>query len=247
MSWNEKEGTWLWGTSLGPRRWMGWEDRCGRHAHPTHPLELNEERRRVSVLRNASVEVGFVHHNDGPELEVVPWPTYEEPWSILGANVTPKRAQAVSRPFYKGEDGDELALQPSHHRKRWTESQWLAFHEYVAERARVQKADKAVFATQWVVKRSRRHKPKPKQKAPRLLSSFEAMRPEPFVGVEVAPVESGALTGLAFIRAEQRRLEEAYRERDEARMLADAEKAQLELTRKRAAWLRTMRKVRDET
>lgn len=248
--WDAEEGVWRQhsGGTLGPGRWGGWEDRHGRHAHPTHPVSLNEERRLVVALRNASLEVGFVPRNDGPELEVVPWPQTREDYCELAANVVPKRAPGLVHTFYAGDDGEELAVQPHHHRKRWSESQWLAFHEYSVERAKAQKADrKAVLATQWVVKDDRPRKPPPKRPRPPLPDK----PPEVHV-VRSATIEVPAgPTGLAFIRAEQRRLAEAERERDEARMQADYEKAQLEVTRaykaRRDAWLREMRKVRDET
>ena len=57
---------------------------------------------------------------------------------IVRPRAAPPAETRSPKPFYAGEDGNTLLLQPPAHRKRWTEAQWIAFEKAkrAAEQAR---------------------------------------------------------------------------------------------------------------
>ena len=116
--------------------YYGVEDRIGRLAHPTHPLEQVEERRKTNMLTAAAKTVGVVWRNYEPlgDYEVVALLTAEATsckWSPPTAEPEPVVRQTYV--FYAGTDGPTLVEAPRHHRRKWTEEQWLAYHDYVDE------------------------------------------------------------------------------------------------------------------
>ncbi len=68
----------------------------------------------------------------GNEYVSVPLPTHEVTHAVpLDAHLVRRRtAKKATAPFYEGLDGAELATQPRAHRRRWSDAQWGAFHEY---------------------------------------------------------------------------------------------------------------------
>ena len=111
-----------------------WEDVASRRAHPTH--RVDEVWTRISAAiswRYLNTEVGVINRECRQDYEIVPLVSHEQLfclWPREHAQRTPH--QETFRPvieFYRGVDGDELILQPSHHRKRWTDEQWVAFND----------------------------------------------------------------------------------------------------------------------
>ena len=53
------------------------------------------------------------------------------PVTHQGRVVMPRKPPpAPVTPYYDGEEGEVLRRQPTQHRKRWTEAQWLAYQEW---------------------------------------------------------------------------------------------------------------------
>jgi hypothetical protein len=93
------------------------------------------------------------------------------PWHETGrpTSHTPWRSRLDRIDFYDGEDGDVLWLQPRHHRARWTDDQWLAFHEYKEELRDAKREEKRLFASEVHVKRQRHKEIKEERRAAVLL------------------------------------------------------------------------------
>ena len=91
----------------------------------------------------------------GNEYVSVPLPTHEVTHAVpLDARLVRRRAdRKTTVPFYNGLDGAELATQPRTHRRRWSDAQWGAFHEYarVVER---ESSETAPVASAVVIKQS---------------------------------------------------------------------------------------------
>ena len=67
----------------------------------------------------------------GVEYESVPLPTNEVTDPVpLDARIVSRRTAKKQVPVYEGTEGVELANQPRHHRRHWTDEQWGAFEEH---------------------------------------------------------------------------------------------------------------------
>ena len=87
---------------------------------------------------------------DGTEYIRVELPTHE----VAAAAVTARRGigprKAQPREFYAGIDPARLIKQPVSHRRRWTDEQWLAFHEH--EAVQRDRDEPEVSAVEWVIR-----------------------------------------------------------------------------------------------
>lgn len=71
---------------------------------------------------------------DGIDYERVSLPTREVLDAVPTDRNPAKQQKRVAHklPFYTGHDGATLVQQPRHHRRRWTDAQWLAYREHTA-------------------------------------------------------------------------------------------------------------------
>ena len=93
---------------------------------------------------------GIYRDRNGVEVEyiAVPLPTHEVTQAVpLTARVVGHRASRKEMPVYTGTDGTELAIQPRHHRKQWTDQQWVAFREFQKLELDMASADAPIAAT----------------------------------------------------------------------------------------------------
>ena len=93
---------------------------------------------------------GIYRDRNGVEVEYVsvPLPTHEVTQAVpLAARTVGNRASRKERPVYEGTDGTELATQPRHHRKQWTEQQWVAFREFQKLELDMASSDEPIAAT----------------------------------------------------------------------------------------------------
>lgn len=89
----------------------------------------------------------------GVEYDPVPLPTHEVTMAVAVDARIIKRTVGVRKPVdvYNGTNGEELVQQPRHHRRHWTDRQWLAFEEYRRIESELSRDDKPSAAV-WVVK-----------------------------------------------------------------------------------------------
>ena len=89
----------------------------------------------------------------GVVYDPVPLPTHEETDAVaLDARLVRRHTEVRKTiPFYAGADGVQLAEQPTSHRRRWTDAQWLAFEEHRKLEEEASQVDEP-HAAVWVVR-----------------------------------------------------------------------------------------------